>query len=73
MVDRKEAAEELLRRQRVRSDLVAWCQHAGYQPARHHREILKHLKDVADGRTDRLAVTISPGSAKSTYLQLFAA
>jgi predicted phage terminase large subunit-like protein len=67
------ASEILAQRLKVRSDLVAWCRHAGYEPARHHRLILRHLKDVADGRCDRLAVTTSPGAAKSTYLQLFAA
>jgi hypothetical protein len=73
MADRRQAAEELLRRQKIRTDLVTWCQHAGFHPAKHHRAILRELQDVAHGKTDRLAITISPGAGKSTYLQLSAA
>jgi hypothetical protein len=62
------AAKILEQRRRIRSDLVEWCRYAGYEPAKHHRLILQHLTDVAAGKIARLAVTLSPGAGKSTYL-----
>jgi hypothetical protein len=67
------AAKILEQRRRIRSDLVEWCRYAGYEPAKHHRLILQHLTDVAAGMIARLAVTLSPGAGKSTYIALFAA
>jgi predicted phage terminase large subunit-like protein len=67
------AAKILEQRRRIRSDLVEWCRYAGYEPAKHHRLILQHLTDVAAGKIARLAVTLSPGAGKSTYIALFAA
>ncbi len=39
----------------------------GETPARHHRLLIEHLQNVADGVTDRLMVLMPPGAAKSTY------
>src|SRR6185312_8741393 len=38
-----QALEEMERRVRIRRDLTSWCQHAGYEPAAHHRLILDAL------------------------------
>jgi hypothetical protein len=43
MVDRKQAAEELLRRQKIRGSMVEWARACGYEPAPHHRFIIEHL------------------------------
>ncbi len=67
------ATKILEQRRKIRSDLVAWCRHAGREPAKHHRLMLQHLADVAAGKTDRLALCLSPGAGKSVYTQLFAA
>ena len=67
------AAKILEQRRRIRSDLVEWCRYAGREPAKHHRLMLQHLTDVAEGKTDRLALCTSPGAGKSVYTQLFAA
>ena len=67
------AAEELLRRRKIRGELVEWCRCAGREPAKHHRLILEHLADVASGKTERLAICMPPGAGKSVYTQLFAA
>ncbi len=37
------------------------------RPAAHHRRLLAELQAVAEGRVDRLIVSMPPGSAKSTY------
>jgi predicted phage terminase large subunit-like protein len=58
-------------RRLVRRDLLQWSTEAlraqGFRPAAHHRLLLSELQAVADGRNDRLAVFMPPGSAKSTY------
>jgi predicted phage terminase large subunit-like protein len=66
------AAQLLAQRKAVRTDLVAWCRHAGFEPAKHHLLMLKHLTDVSEGTTRRLAICLPPGAAKSTYMQLAA-
>ena len=66
-VDRGTAAAELIKRRATRCDLVKWCQLCGFEPARHHRLLLRHLDAVARGEIDRLAIFMPPGSAKSTY------
>jgi hypothetical protein len=66
-----QAAAELLRRREVRRGLAPWCTHAlapsGQAPAAHHRLLIAELEAVARGETERLLVTMPPGSAKSTY------
>ncbi len=49
--------------------LLTWAARtvAPLRPARHHKEILRQLADVAVGRCDRLMLLMPPGSAKSTY------
>jgi hypothetical protein len=67
MADRKQAAEELLRRQRIRASLVEFARACGFEPARHHRYIIEHLEKVAAGELHRLLIAAPPGSAKSSY------
>jgi predicted phage terminase large subunit-like protein len=57
----------LLQRRAIRRDLTEWCRHSGYEPAAHHRLIIRELEAVRRGETDRLALFLPPGSAKSTY------
>jgi predicted phage terminase large subunit-like protein len=57
----------LLKRRVIRRDLTEWCRHSGYEPAAHHRLIIRELEAVRRGETDRLALFLPPGSAKSTY------
>jgi predicted phage terminase large subunit-like protein len=61
------AANEVLRRRQIRSDLNAWARFNGYQPAAHHRLLNKKLEDLNAGRIQRLAIFMPPGSAKSTF------
>src|SRR5262252_99111 len=61
------AADELVHRRSIRSSLVKWCRHCGYEPVRHHLLMLDKLEQVARGQIDRLALFMPPGSAKSTY------
>jgi predicted phage terminase large subunit-like protein len=67
MVDRKQAAEELLRRQKIRGSMVEWARACGYEPAPHHRFIIEHLEKIDSGELRRLLISSAPGSAKSTY------
>lgn len=57
--------------QHLRSDLLAWCRHVlrplGFQPARHHRLIIRELEAITRGENRRLMLFLPPGSAKSTY------
>lgn len=67
----KDAAEEILKRRKIRSRFRRWCEHAleplGMKPAAHHRLLIKELQDIADGKNKRLIVNMPPGSAKSTF------
>jgi predicted phage terminase large subunit-like protein len=67
MVDRKAAAEELLRRQKIRGSMVEFARACNYEPAPHHCYIIQHLEKVAAGELRRLLIAAPPGSAKSTY------
>ncbi|ANW00677.1 phage terminase large subunit [Bradyrhizobium icense] len=63
----QEAAKELLKRRSIRRSLTEWCRYAGFEPAAHHRLLLEKLEEVSVGKTDRLAIFMPPGAAKSTY------
>jgi hypothetical protein len=53
------------------SSLRAWSTECvkdyGFEPARHHKEIIKYLEKIISGEIDRLMIFAPPGSAKSTY------
>jgi hypothetical protein len=65
------AAEALLQRRKIRTDLEAWCTEVlrptGYAPAAHHKLLIRELEKVASGEVRKLMVFMPPGSAKSTY------
>jgi predicted phage terminase large subunit-like protein len=62
--------QQAILRKEVRSSMLSWCQHQGFVPATHQRFIVSALQDVASGATDRLALFLPPGSAKSTYASI---
>lgn len=67
----REDIERELQRRRAKEALLPWCELAleplGQKPARQHKLLIHELQKVADGTTDRLLVTMPPGSAKSSY------
>jgi predicted phage terminase large subunit-like protein len=64
----EQAALLLQKRLEVRRDLAAWCRHCGFEPARHHMLLLEKLTALTNGTgSDRLAIFMPPGAAKSTY------
>src|SRR5262252_2865507 len=67
MITAEEAAEVILNRKLIRSDLTEWCKSQGYIPARHHKLLIANLEALARGDIPRLAIFMPPGSAKSTY------
>src|SRR5215468_7463254 len=44
-VTRSAAATEILKRRSMRSSLVEWARHRGFEPAPHHRLIIKEIDD----------------------------
>lgn len=56
-----------LKYRRLKGSFTEWCELCGYQPAAHHRVLIRELEKVARGETRNLAVFMPPGSAKSTY------
>jgi predicted phage terminase large subunit-like protein len=61
------AAREVMRRRDVRGNLTAWCRHCGFEPAAHHRLIIRKLEALSRGDIKRLCLFLPPGSAKSTF------
>lgn len=73
-ISRSEAAKELLTRRSIRRSLTEYARLHGFEPARHHRLIIRELEAVSRGENDNLLIFAPPGSAKSTYVsQLFPA
>ena len=66
-VSRPDAAKELLKRRSIRRSLTEYSRYKGFEPAAHHRLLIRELEAVARRETRRLAVFMPPGSAKSTY------
>lgn len=62
--------ERTARAQRVaiRQSLTEFARYAGYEPAAHHRLLIKELEALERGDTETLLVFMPPGSAKSTYV-----
>jgi hypothetical protein len=61
------AVNLVLRRRRTRRKLSAWSRWCGFEPALHHRLLIRKLTEVWYGKIKRLMVFMPPGSAKSTY------
>jgi predicted phage terminase large subunit-like protein len=55
------------RRLLVRESLVEWSRLCGFEPAAHHRLIIRELEAIGGGRNDRLILSLPPGAAKSTF------
>lgn len=60
-------AEEEERRS-VRRSLTKFAQRVGYEPAPHHKLLIRDLEALERGEIDTLVVEMPPGSAKSTYV-----
>lgn len=66
-----EAARELLHRRSIRRSLIEWARYRGFEPAAHHRLIIRELEAFVFGdEYDVLLLHAPPGSAKSTYLSV---
>lgn len=48
--------------------MVQWARHCGWEPAAHHRLLIKKLEEVVTKGNQRVIVCMPPGSAKSTYI-----
>ena len=61
----------LLARRRLRTDCIEWSRHIGFDPAEHHRLILRELDALmASEDYDTLLLFAPPGSAKSSYVSV---
>jgi hypothetical protein len=61
-----QAAAEAQRRA-IRRSLVEWCRYTRHEPAPHHCLLIDRLEKLARSETQRLAIFMPPGSAKSRY------
>ena len=61
------AAQELLRRRRVRLNLAEWARLKEFEPAKHHLLIINEIERFLESDDEVLLVFAPPGSAKSTY------
>lgn len=65
------AALEVIRRRKIRSDCIEWAASLGFQPAAHHRLILREMVDLMGATEyDTLLVFAPPGSAKSHHVSV---
>lgn len=61
-----------MRRRAIRRSLTEYARHKGFEPAAHHRLIIREIEDFLDSDDEVLLLFAPPGSAKSTYVsQLF--
>lgn len=62
---------EYARRRRIQTSMVEWSRACGFEPALHHRLIIKRLEEVVEatkrGESTFTMFFLPPGSAKSTY------
>lgn len=65
---RAEAKAKTAFRTNLRSSLTDWCRFCGFEPALHHRLIIRELEALERGEFDNLEVSAPPGSAKTTYV-----
>ncbi len=64
---------ERQRVQRLRDDLIAFCQHmqSDYKVGAHHRRLADLLEDVEARRKDRICVSIPPRHGKSQLVSIY--
>lgn len=65
-----EAAKILLARKKLKQSLADYARFMGFEPAKHHLLIIKHLERIANNELDLLLIFAPPGSAKSTYVSV---
>ena len=62
---------ELLTRRQIRRSLTEYARYKGFEPAPHHRLIIRELEDFVPGDEHGvLLLHAPPGSAKSTYVSV---
>src|SRR5512139_2481952 len=66
-LSRKAIATELYQRRTIRRSFTDWCRVYGVEPAPHPLLLIACLEAPAHGDIPRLAVLMTPGSAKSSY------
>src|SRR5262245_47675714 len=64
------AAQELIRRRRVRLSLAEWARYKGFEPAKHHLLIINEIEAFLSSEDEVLLLFAPPGSAKSTYVSV---
>jgi hypothetical protein len=64
------AAQELIKRRRVRLSLAEWARHRGFEPAAHHLLIINEIEAFLASDDEVLLLFAPPGSAKSTYVSI---
>jgi hypothetical protein len=64
------AAQELLRRRRVRLNLAEWARLKEFEPAKHHLLIINEIERFLESDDEVLLLFAPPGSAKSTYVSV---
>jgi predicted phage terminase large subunit-like protein len=64
------AAQELMKRRKVRLSLVEWARHKGFEPAKHHLLIINEIESFLASDDEVLLLFAPPGSAKSTYVSI---
>lgn len=70
-VSRPDAAKELLKRRSIRRSLTEWARYRGFEPATHHKLIIREVERfLFSSDDDVLLLFAPPGSAKSTYISL---
>lgn len=65
-------AAQVIHQVGLRMNPLAFAEHMGFKPARHHRMILAAVKALFDDAYDVLLIAAPPGSAKSTYASIVA-
>jgi hypothetical protein len=64
------AAQELIKRRKVRFSLAEWANHKGFEPAKHHLLIINEIESFLGSEDEVLLLFAPPGSAKSTYVSI---
>ena len=64
------AAQELIKRRKVRLSLAQWARHKGFEPAKHHLLIINEIESFLASDDEVLLLFAPPGSAKSTYVSI---
>ncbi len=60
----------MIRRRTIRRSFTEWAIHRGFEPAAHHRLIIKGIEDFLVSDDEVLLLFAPPGSAKSTYVSI---